>query len=177
MPDSDLKKIIPYAVFDPQKCNPADMNIIMKNCSASVISSYITPYETYLKKTASTWGFPMTRQVAQYINLQEGDELSIIIIPHTHRAHTPSKDMLNTLYDLYDHYFWFSDGVRLSDFNFKDVGTKYHIPLRSKITVIGTSYAIFIAPEIARNVYGLDLGDKVRLLIRKVSSCPFKKKP
>lgn len=177
MPDHNLSKIIPYAVFDPQKCEPDEMNFIMKSCNASSMSSYITPYDTYLKKTASTWGFPITRQVAQYVNLREGDEISIIIVPNSPKAVNPTKEQLDNLYSLYDHYFWFAGSVKLSDFDFNEVGKKYHIPLRSKITVIGTSYAIFIAPDIAKQVYGLDLGDKVRLMIRKVSSCPFKKKP
>jgi hypothetical protein len=177
MPEHDLDKIIQHAVFDPNNCDPDDMKFIMKKCNALTLSSYITPYETYIKKTASTWGFPMTRQVALYINLAEGDELSIIIIPHNPKSIKPTKEQLDSLYSLYDHYFWFTGTTKLSDFDFEDVGKKYHIPLRSKITVIGTSYAIFIAPDIAKQIYGLDLGDKVRLMIRKVSSCPFKKKP
>jgi hypothetical protein len=152
------------------------MNVLMKNCNATTVSSYIVPYETYIKKTGTSWGFPITRQVAQYLSLVEGDELSIIILPHTPKRIGPSKELLDKLYSIYDYYFWFTGDTKLSDFNFNDVGKKYHIPLRSKISVIGTSYAIFVAPDIAKHIYGLDLNDKVRLMIRKVRSCPVKKK-
>lgn len=171
-PNSEEKTAISSDVFyDTTHCSPSEITALFSEIhSPSFISSLFMTYSAPVKKIGSTHGFILQKKVISYLKFDIGDDVAMILCrppgsPPPKRP-PPTKEHIDKLYKKYDYYFRFSKGTTLSDFDFKDMGIKYHIPIYTRITLSGTSYAFTIAMELLE-LFGFQLNDTVNILFRK----------
>ncbi len=171
-PNSTQKTKISGDVFyDSAHCSLSEMSALFSEIrSPSFISSLFMTYSAPVKKIGNTHGFILQKKVISYLQFDVGDDVAMVLChplgnPPPKRD-TPSKEHIDKLYKKYDYYFRFSRGATLSDFDFNDMGIKYHIPIYTRISLSGTSYAFTVAMELLE-LFGFQLNDTVNILFRK----------
>jgi len=166
-----LRRIADSVVIDSDKLSDQEIkDIIELNGRPRFMSFMSYSYETKVKRLGNTHGIGITKEAAKIFHLKPGDYVELILM-HPKGSEplltSPSKEELDKIHEKHDFHFRFEEGIALSDFNFTDLGRKYHIPIYNKLSIIGTSYAFFINIEVL-DLFGFKVGDTVNLIIRKV---------
>ena len=161
-----IDKISNNAVFDSDHCNKTEMSTIFSIHRPSFVSSFVIIYEAPVKKIGSTHGFMLQKKIASYLGLDVGSEVNLILRGKRPKT-VPTNGKLRDIQKKYKHYFRLAKGTKLTDFDFSEVGYKYYIPIYTKLTTNGTSYAFVISLDIL-NLLGFDVDNNVELLIKKV---------
>ena len=170
-PTASESKLSEDVFYDSSACDRRYLQQVFSELqNPHFISSFYFTYQAPVKKIGNSCGFVLHKKVASFLNLDPGDDVALILMPNdptnTTNRESPSKEEIDALYNKYDYYFRFKRGTTLSDFNFQEIGSKYHVPIYTRVTQSGTSYALTIAPEVL-NLFGFELNQEVNLLIRK----------
>lgn len=127
------------------------------------------PYESNIRRMGGTHGIGITKEAARIFHLSPGDAVELILMHINKRPEMapPSADTLRSISNRHSIYFRLPSGTSLADFDFESVGKTFYLPIYTKISIIGTSYACFVSLEVLR-LFGFASGDPIKILIRKV---------